>query len=182
MLSKYYTVAISLVIVGLCLGCASNKAPRGWLSSASEAQFTVYGAWIEVKYSADGMSQRVDGEFIASSDDTLYCLNDFGFHSIPLSAVSKAKITAYDAHHGRLRTWTIVGSITSVSTGVWSIITMPLWIITGSVSTAVRSHEPVSSTGANDWSELEMYARYPAGLPKKLDRSQLRMKKFPAHF
>ena len=159
MLSKYYTVAISLAIVGLCLGCASNKAPRGWLSSADEAQFTVYGAWIEVKYSADGMSQRVDGEFIASSDDTLYCLNDFGFHSIPLHAVSKAKITAYDAHHGRLSTWTILGTLSSASHGFLGIATMPLWIITGSISTAARSHEPVSRTVANDWTEFEKYAR-----------------------
>lgn len=176
MLSKHYTGVIGLAIVGICLGCATSTVPGGWLPSATEAQFTVYGAWIEVTYSDDGMSQRADGEFIAVSDDSLYCLNNSGLRSIPLHTVSKAKITAYDAHHGILGAWTILGTLSTGSHGMLAAGTAPLWIITGTISTAVRSHEPVSSTGAKDWSEFKMYARYPAGLPKNLDRSQLRMK------
>ncbi len=176
MLSKHYTGVIGLAILGLCLGCATSTAPRGWLPSATEAQFTVYGAWIKIIYSADGRSHEADGEFIAVSDDSLYYLDHSGLQSIRLYTVSKAKVTAYDAQHGVLGAWTILGTLSTGSHGMLAAATAPLWIIFGTISTAVRSHEPVSSIGAKDWSELKMYARYPAGLPESLNRSQLRMK------
>lgn len=178
MLSRSLLGVITLIVFGLNLSCASTSAPGGWLPSATEAQFTVYGAWIEITYSADGMSRRADGEFIAVSDDSVYCLNESGLNSIPLKTVSKAKITAYDAHHGRLGTWTILGTLSTGSHGWFLGATAPLWIIIGTISASARSHEPVKRITATNWGDLKKYARYPGGLTEELDRSLLRMKAY----
>ncbi len=164
---------IGLGLLCLCLACASSKAPRGWLPSASRAASSVYGSWIEVKCPTDFGTDHLRGEFLTVDNDSLFVMSTGGLLARPLSEVSKATVVVYDSKHGQLSTWTLVGTLSTGSHGVVLVISAPIWILTGSVITSSRSHEPVYSLRHGDWDALMKFARYPTGMPVGLDRNRL---------
>jgi len=173
MSNKHCLVIIVIVVICYCMSCASSTAPRGWLPSATEAQYTGFGSWIDVKYVRDSIKINSRGEFIAVGDDSLFCLVENNLLSIPLQSISSATITTFNSHHGRIASCTLLGMLSTGSHGFGAVVSAPLWIIMGSISTSIRSHEPIKKYGRRDWVELRKYARFPAGIPKNLDRSQL---------
>jgi hypothetical protein len=174
--------AMSLFVFCLLVGCASSRAPERWLPSAEEAQRDVYGSWIEISYETGGDLYRDGGEFIAIDSQYLYYANESELQMVPLSAISKAKIVVYRSESGQLAGWTVAGSISTVSHGFFLILSLPVWIISGSAFTAACSFEPVIDIEPGDWDRVRIYARYPTGLPEDFDSVLLRPIKRPARW
>lgn len=170
----------SLIVFCLLVGCASSRAPEGWLPSAEEAQRDVYGSWIEITYNIGDDLYRDGGEFLAVDSQFLYYVNESGLQSVQLSAISKARIVVYRSESGALAGWTVAGSISTVSHGYYLVLSLPLWIIAGSALTATCSFEPVIDIEPGDWDRVRKYTRYPTGLPEGFDSELLKPIKRPA--
>jgi len=163
---------LGLLFVGTA--CFRTTAPRGWLSTADAAQREAYGGWIRVETAHGAFAE---GELIAVTPETLFVLSLDSLASVPISAVTLATLTAYDAQHGVLRTWTLLGSLATVSHGVLLILTLPVWITTGALSTASASKAP--RIQSLDPAALRPFARFPQGIPPGLDRHAIRQKRAP---
>jgi hypothetical protein len=163
------------------MGCASTTAPPGWLPIAEEAQSDVYGAWIEVACQDRSARGRVEGELIAAEPDSLFVLSDAGLVGVPVAAIAKAKLTAYDSKAKLLSSGTFVGAVTTPSHGFFLIFSAPVWIIMGSASSVAVSRTPqiTHSPKSPRIEDFRKFARFPQGLPPNLDREELEPK--PLH-
>ena len=167
-----------LAVLSLTWGCAGSRAPRGWLSIPSKAQSEAYGGWITV-YSNSGKDKVLaDGELIAVEAESLFVIQGADLVSIAWSDVSKAQLTAYDSNKGGLILWTILGTVSTVSHGGASGLSLPLWIIIGTAATASQSHAPNYTYPSRTWNDLVIFTRFPQGLPEGIDRSALLPKLF----
>lgn len=171
MLASSWRRSLTSVLAGGTLACAHNPAPSGWLAPAREAQADPYGAWIVVSRLAG--SPDLGGEFLAVERDSVFMLLASGeVRSVPLDSVSRARMAFYNAQWGGLATWTILGSLSTISNGAFLIFTFPAWIIGGSLATAGQSRAPLRRVGpAHTWDAVRMYARFPGGLPANLPRT-----------
>ena len=168
--------------VGLVLGaaccwvlaaCAGNPAPRGWLPGPEDAPQDPYGAWVAV---LEGDESETAGELIAVRDDSVFVLTQSGrLAGFAYGDIQQARLAYYDAQWGGLAAWTILGSLATISNGYFAGITLPLWVITGSIAASAESRAPLEEARlVSQWRELRMYARFPQGMPEGLDRSVLR--------
>lgn len=179
----WYLAALAVVTV---TGCSSTGAPRKWLPDAGDAQKQAFGGWITVHMSANPNGPHVQGELIAIQDDSVFVLAGDTLVIVPMSGVHSARVAAYDSHAGRLMTWTLLGALSTASHGVGAIISFPVWMVMGSISTVAQSSEPIQNLPANSfdeirpaesWDAMKPFARFPAGLPAGVDRSVLRAKR-----
>ena len=167
--SQLCFIAVLLILI---VGCATNTAPKGWLDVPKASQSKTFGGWLEVQH-GENSTKRVQGELIALSPDRVFVLTDAGLLEIPKTTISQAKLTAYDSGAVALSVWTFLGTLSTISHGVFLIISAPVWVIGGSSITAVQSHKPVISYPENSWEAFQRYARFPQGLPQGLERSSL---------
>lgn len=169
------SVRLVLGAVGAVLlaACANNPAPSGWLPSPDDTPQDPYGAWIEVRR---GDRVRARGELIAVHDDSVFVLTQRGeLVALDRSRINGARIAWFDAQWGGLAVWTTVGTLSTLSHGYFSGITLPLWLIVGPIATGAQSRVPIESVEReSQWREMRMFARFPQGLPQGLDRSVLR--------
>lgn len=174
---KIFELIVPFALLLLLSGCASTTAPSGWLPSADESQKEAYGAWISVEYSSGSKSlNKAEGEFIAVSQDTVFILSQDELFAIPLDKIKHGTLTTYDSQHGILALWTLGGSLSTASHGVGAIISLPVWILSGTIATTGQSFAPVKTFPARSWDELKKYARFPQGLPKGIEVKKLRSK------
>ena len=160
----------------LVLGCARSSATKGWLPVASQARQEAFGGWIEVKYGAGEEEKEVKGELIAVEEDSLFTLSEIGLVSIAAGDISRATLRAYDSKHGTLATWTLLGTLSTASHGLILIISAPVWILWGSVTTGAASRAPEVKYRQEAWEELRKFARFPLGMPGGLDRGHMKAK------
>ena len=163
-----------LLLLGACF---STTAPSGWLSTPAAAQREAFGGWIKVEYTHDGEGRTVEGELIAAVQDSLHVLAADSLVSLSIGTVAMATLTAYDAEHDRLVKWTLLGVLSTASHGVGFVLTVPLWVISGTSAAASASRAP--RVQSLDTALLRPYARFPQGLPDGLDRRALRPKPVP---
>ena len=165
-------LAIGIIVVALLLaGCVGTGAPRGWLSTAAEAQKESKGAWIKIEYFSGASKSVVRGEFIAVNTETVYVDTLTGLVAISLSDIKKARLATYDSRHGNLAVWTLLGTLSTASHGVGLLLSAPVWIIGGSIAAAAQSHKPIESFPDSDWNELKKFARFPHGLPEGFEHN-----------
>jgi hypothetical protein len=117
-------------------------------------------------------------------------LTSAGVGSCALPDVTQATLEGYDPRSGDTSRLALTGTLVSISTGWGLVVFAPLWVVVGTVSSSVLSHQGQhtvdasrqgTATGAGDaarksWHDIRLYARFPQGLPAGLDRSQLRMR------
>ena len=182
-------LCILATVVSQC-GCAASMAPRGWLPYAQEAQQEGFGGWIEVTARAQPDVPLLRGELLAVSDDSVLVLTSAGIGSCALTDVTHATLEGYDPRSGDTARMTLAGTISSVSTGSGLILFAPLWVLVGSTSSAVLSHQGQVTVDAprratvsgksveerKSWKDIRLFARFPQGMPAELVRSQLRMR------
>jgi hypothetical protein len=162
----------------LCGACFYTTAPEGWLSTPAVAQREAYGGWIAVETAPEPSKRTVEGELIAITPDTLHVLTADSLVSLAIGEVASATLTTYDARSGRIQTWSIVGAVSTLSHGVWLVLSLPTWILVGTTATASASKEP--RVQSLDAALLRPHARFPQGLPPGLDRRALRQKRVPS--
>lgn len=169
-------VAWVLLLAGVADGCATNTAPRNFLPAPAASQRTAYGGWIEVTRGDARHPERSAGELLAIQHDSVYLLSGRGPEVYAQSDVTSAKLTAYDSESGLLATWTLIGTLSTISHGWLLVLSAPVWIIAGSVTTAHQSHQPEFLFPTAAWEDLRAYARFPQGLPPGLDLATVRGK------
>ena len=146
----------------LTTACAGNPAPEGFLPSRVEAQSSPYGGWMELELAN---KQRVAGELLAVTPDSVWVLTAQGGRVIATRAVMNGKLTAYQSQAGAISGWTALGVLSTASNGVVLVITAPLWILTGTVAASNDSHDPVMHVPRPYWTQLAPFARFPQGMP-----------------
>lgn len=167
--------AWAILLAGVSLaGCAKSTAPRGWLPRPVDAQKVAHGGWITLQR-GDSRGTFHHGELLAVHADSVFVLEDVcvGF---PRSQVVKATLMGYGPNTGPLTAWTVFGTLSTVSHGVYLILSAPVWILVGSSATVSQSRAPQMNLMPATWDAARAYARFPQGLPEGLDRSSLRMK------
>jgi hypothetical protein len=173
---KLALIGLCILAAGVLVGCASNRAPKGWLPDAEHAQIQGFGAWVQIECRIDSSRLEAEGEFIAVAEDSIFVLTQDSLLAVAINQVIHARLYTYDAKQGKLALWTTLGSLSTVSHGLILIASFPLWIVTGSISTVAQSWLPVEKLPPKSWHELCKFARFPQGLPKHLDRRRLKAK------
>jgi hypothetical protein len=183
-------LCVAVTLASQC-GCAASRAPHGWLPYAQEAQQEGFGGWIEVtERGTPNEYVPLSGELLAVSNDSVFVLTSAGVGSCALPDVTQATLEGYDPRSGDTSRLALTGTLVSISTGWGLVVFAPLWVVVGTVSSSVLSHQGQhtmdasrqgTAPGAGDaarksWHDIRLYARFPQGLPAGLDRSQLRMR------
>lgn len=173
---------ISVLCVSLCVaGCAVTHEPEGWLANPQAMQTDTYGGWVRVKLnSASKEKAELRGELIAIGKDSMYVANET-FHSIAIFSIKSAQLAAYEPHTEEMGGLFILGTLSSISNGVFLLITAPMWIIGGSLTTRARSFEPIVRYPARELSRFAPFARFPQGLPAGIDRKIMHSRPTPAY-
>jgi len=145
------------------LACAGTSAPDGFLPEPEDAGQEGFGAWIEVERVGQ---PRVEGEFIAVDDETVYVLDAKGaLIDIPRAQVTKAKLATYESQADLIGGWATLGTLSTLSHGFILIISAPVWIVAGGLTARAVSEEPLEHAPWQDWAKLRRFARFPQGLP-----------------
>ena len=166
----------AVLLAGFSLaGCAKSTAPRGWLPRPMDAQKVAHGGWISLQ-KGDSRGNFHHGELLAVHADTVFVLEDDMCVGFPKSQVAKATLMGYDSDTGPLAAWTLAGTLSTASHGVYLILSAPVWILVGSSATVSQSHAPQMVLTPGTWNAARAYARFPQGLPEGLDRTSLRSK------
>mgnify|MGYP006865010764 CR=1 FL=1 len=90
------------------------------------------------------------------------------YHKIPIDDVILVKMDKHSTSGGDILWMTFGGMILSISNGLFLIITMPLWLITGIIASIVTANTNDIEFRLAEWSELNKYARYPQGIPAEI--------------
>jgi len=171
--------AVAFLLLGLGAGgCAGTRGPPHYLQPAEVAQREAHGGWITLFLSRS----TVDGELIAVSAESVFVLMPTGLRVVPRDSVDRAILGSFDVQWGGLASWTVLGMLATASHGWYAGLTAPLWIVAGSIATGAASRAPLHKVNGGDrpgvvaarWVALSAYARFPAGMPERLDRSTLR--------
>jgi hypothetical protein len=169
--------AMGVALAALLSGCATTSAPKGFLPTATEAQSTARGGWISVEHVAGAGevgASKVEGELIALGEDSLFVLHPAGLAVVATADVTSAKLTGYDPRWGLIALWTGIGTLSTASHGVVLLLSAPVWLITGSLFASSASRAP-QVKHPKSWQQFRLYARFPQGLPRGVDRASLKM-------
>jgi hypothetical protein len=156
-------------------GCAGINAPRGAVPVVDSAPQDAFGGWAGVWETKD-YAPTLEGELIALSADSVYLLKGSTLEIRALAGIRRVRVVGYNPRAGDLQTWTLTGALSTLSHGGWSVISMPLWLLTGLGATrgAARVSEINFPTKLQTWENAVPFARFPQGMPAGLDRSSLR--------
>ena len=166
--------SIELVALAVLSGCASNPAPDGWLAPAEAAQTEAYGGWITVWWTKPAGGGQISGELIAVSPDTIFVAVNSGLSSLARSEIQRARLVAYDARGSMVNLWMGLGTASTLSHGVVSVVSLPVWLLAGGALTRSVGQAAQRQAPAAEFEALSPYARFPQGLPDAVDRVTLR--------
>ncbi|MBD3180347.1 MAG: hypothetical protein GF417_12655 [Candidatus Latescibacteria bacterium] len=100
---------------------------------------------------------------------------DEEFHVVSKADVISARLARYDSNAGDLGGYAFLGTVSTISNGFVLIFTAPVWIVGGLTAMGFQHNMPLITCEICDFSKLSPYARFPAGLPDGINRSQIRM-------
>jgi len=171
----YVIFSLGGIALSQMLGCANSGAPREMLPDLNDRHTLSYGGWISIRMVGNEFDWDAKGELIAISKDSLYLRYDYHeLVALPLDKIDIARLTAYDANVRRLGAWTILGTLSTLSHGVWHgvglIVSAPAWVLLGGLATAFQSRAPIVNYPQKGWDEFRLFARFPQGLPERYDR------------
>lgn len=163
-----------LLLALVASGCASTSAPDGWLPPPSEAGREAYGGWVEVETAG----ALVEGELIALGPDSLYVLGlDDRLDVVARGAVTEARLAYADAAVQKTVLWGLGGTLSTASHGFFLILTAPTWLIATAVSGPAESRAHKLRVSRDGWEPFRAFARFPQGLPTRVDRQRLRSRR-----
>jgi hypothetical protein len=167
--TNWYAHAALLAL--LTIGCARNPAPDGWLPKPLDTPRDPYGAWIEVTM-ADRPETVVAGELLAVERDSIFVLPPDGVvQAISIVGVGTAIVMAYQPQTEWISAWAALGTVSTISNGVFLVLTAPVWLVGGTVAANAESRAPLLKLKrGQSWDGVSIFARFPAGLPQDLPR------------
>lgn len=155
------------------------KTPRGYLPKAKEFEYEVFGGWMALIYDEKNSPRltATGGELIAVDNESVYLLGFDSLVIIPADNVERGVLVLFQKETGKYALWSSIGFISSVSNGLFAIGTAPLWLIMGISTTVSESQaDNMRFYPQESWAEIKKYARFPQGIPEKLDLSTLKPK------
>lgn len=150
---------------------------NGELIAADSILMYVLSPQIKKKYPSRRSALLITDDLPRLYADTVHILAQDSIIAINIVKITKGRLVTYDARGSVIGAWTALGAVSCVSHGVAGGISMPVWILVGSIATsaqgysAVQSHPPVAIL------KFRQYARFPQGLPDGIDLTSLRPKK-----
>lgn len=168
-----WTAPATAITVLAATACTSHSAPSGFLPDPREAQTDAYGSWIDVTVTGNEAGEEILGELIAIDADTTWVLGTSGIRSFATAAIVQGRLVAYDSRAGAVGGGAVVGFVSTISNGVFLILTGPMWIIGGSVAAAQQSRRPIHDLTEDTPASFGRFARFPMGLPEGLDPATL---------
>ena len=165
----------ALLALGLATtACFHTTAPPGWLSTPEEVRRSTYGAWASVERT-DSARTHVEGELIAVDKDSVHVLSGSRLVSLGMRDVRDVTLTTFDQPRSDMQTWMVIGAVSTLSHGVFLILSAPTWLTVGGVSVAqVASTPRVRLKDGID--ALQKFARFPQGMPPMVDHAALKAK------
>lgn len=156
-------------------GCAGINAPSGSVPPVALAPQDPFGGWAGVWADKD-YRPTFQGELIAIGPDSVFVLVGDSLVARSLAGIRRVRVVGYDPKAGDLQSWTLVGTVSTLSHGVVLIISAPAWLLLGSVITSTSAHSSEINVPAphRTWDDLKPYARFPQGMPADVDRGALR--------
>ncbi len=164
-MSRDSRLLVTLTTVCVAAACATHTAPDGYLPSIEEAQREAYGGWVDVTFRNVGGLDRVAGELIAVTADSLWVRDASGGTVVPTALVEDGRLTSYDSEADKTGVATVLGFLSTVSNGVFLLFTGPMWLIGGGVAAHSQSRVPMDDVPPMEWSDLAAFARFPQGMP-----------------
>ena len=173
--NKFLSVLLSISL--LISSCAHVSAPIGWLSEPNEMKEDAFGGWITIKFNGSETKRIVEGELIAVTEESVYVASNTGISRIDIELIESARLVAYDSNAHLYGVGVLLGIISTLSHGFFLVLSVPIWILAGSLIARGHSKKPILEFPQNKWNELNVYARFPQGLPPSMDLQKLEMKK-----
>jgi len=169
--------ALAVVLLGaLTFACATNPAPPNWLTPIPKSDRDTFGGWVEVRYPKETKLAPVNGELIAVGDQTIHVFTASGLQEIPIADVASARASLYAPDTASVMLWATAGAISSVTHGVFLVVSLPAWLVIGRAAMGDVWEEAQVTFPERTWAEFRSYARFPQGLPLELDLGTLQAK------
>lgn len=157
----------SLLLLVALAGCtAATPAPPTARLSMHEAQRSPHGAWINVVTEQGAFG----GELLAIEPRDIVIETPRGVLRVPRPQVRSVSLAWYEADNSPVIAVNVLGTLSTLSHGVFLIFTAPiLWWTGGTLTSRAQSRqglESVHGANAHELQALQVYARFPAGLPR----------------
>lgn len=151
--------------------CTENPDPRK--PTLGKMQTQGIGAWIVVT-ARTGFA--VQGELISATPQYIHVLR-LGEPTAPLvfvptADVAHAEVYTYESEGG-LGAFGLLGTLSTISHGLFLIFTAPIWIISTSIAISVEESHVEIEYPEEPLSEISKWARFPQGIPAGLDEEAL---------
>lgn len=129
-----------------------------------------FGSWIEVKQK--DYKGWVKGELIAVMNDSLFILPKKNTKTNNVQVVLKTEVDDYEVTLAKPKVPVAVMLpyvLSTLSHGVMLVATLPVNLITTAVVSGKSKDDVVIGSEFLEWAALHKYARFPQGIPKKVD-------------
>ncbi len=155
-----------LILVSSC------SAPK-YVPKLEEVPFSAHGSHIEVQQVSGTL---IEGELIAVEVSALLLLTGEDsakqLQELPISNIAKFKLTYAQPQS---YAWTIpVYTLSTASHGLFAIFTAPANIMVTSLVTARGANAFTYNEKVISYEELRKFARFPQGIPPKIDPASIR--------
>ena len=164
--------ATELILIASCAlaGCKSNPDPRK--PSTDDVQRTALGGWLVVTSHQGGQAQ---GELIAVDATSLTLLTwskppaQRALYTLSIPSIKRAELFRYVSEASGIGVWGGFGTLSTISHGVFLVLTAPLWVITTSIAASTETHHVTLVYPHDSMAELAKWARFPQGMPPGID-------------
>ena len=166
------SLSIILCLLLVTAACTSVHAPRRSVPGRSKIVTDARGGWISIR---DKYYRITEGELISVSDLVVYLVTPSGVIAVSKDDILSARLIIYNTNSSEYALWTTLGSISTISNGMFLVFTFPLWWVAGIPVMAGESDRAnYIDYPAADWEHFTRFSRFPQGLPEGLDISLLR--------
>lgn len=178
----FHKIILTLFALVIFSSCATTNAPEGWLPQAEDIPSDPYGAWCTLSinnYSKlnKSIENIVTGELIAVDDSSVYILNDILLDRVDHTSILKSVIEL-DSKHYEYGGHTCLGTLSTISHGLLSIVTAPLWILFGwpvAIGETYRDRYVGNPPDHLYWSTVRKFSRFPQGISSDVDYRSLKL-------
>jgi hypothetical protein len=127
--------------------------------------FPIHVDYTEAETHAD---RSVNGELLASDADHIWIESWGAVRYVHAQDVRLLRIELYQGQALAVGVWAGLGTISTLSHGVWLIFSAPIWFITGIAATATLASDNDAEAPPASPRPLWQYARFPQGLPASM--------------
>ena len=160
--SRRATALAAMVLLGIGACARSSPAPRSWQRSAGEAARSVHGSWIVVE---TRRGSTVGGELLAVDRDYLHVAVPPDVIRVAVGDLAKVRLVRFEGDIDSKLSLGIVGTLSTLTHGVFLVFSAPIWMISTTVATRTESSAGVYDSSPVDLGVLQQFSRFPQGLP-----------------